>query len=600
MYCTTPPNMCICRYSLCAFNGLARPNSQSTTMIPTQSPLILLLFRLLEEKKSQVIALIGFAGFLHGLLVVLINVASESLSKGAVATFPYFAMFLLCIGGYTYMLRMASRVVIERMGGWIYKTQKRVAGQLMEASLNDVERMEKTRVYKSLIENTDLLMDTTRLLVMAGSGLVMVVVSMAFIFTISRSAFVVTVVITSGAAYLYSRKQGVINEYTTRLKKMESRFLEFLNHILLGLKELKVHRGRRDDLFNRHMTWVNRAAKRTKVTAERLTVENAIFAETFLLVLIASVVFLLPRFSVMDTDTVLILSMAILYALGPLGQVISAVPMLYKADWAVRDIGELGDTLEAYNEAKDFDPYNRLAKKDGEFASITLEDAFFTYPAVSSNSHGFSLGPMNFTLNKGELIFLVGGNGSGKSTFLKLLTGLYAPGKGRILVDNTPVDSANRDSYRELFSVLFADFHLFDRLYGLRGADKDAVDDLLEKMDIADKTGIRHGRFTTLDLSSGQKKRLALTVCLLEDKPVYILDEVAADLDPVFRKHFYETVLPELKAKGKTIVAVSHDDRYYHVADRVVKMDYGSIETITVPHAGGAKGHDAAEDGGHA
>ncbi len=550
-----------------------------------QSPLITLLFSLLGEQRLKVLLLTGFAGLLHALLVVLISVASDMLNDPTANTFPHFAMFLLCVAGYTVMLGKASSIVIGCMGEWIYASQKQVAGRLLDANLNDFERLERTRIYRSLIENTDLLMDSTRMVILAGSGLVMVAVSMAYIFTLSKGAFIITVATTSLCAYLYSRKQAQINAYMAKFKVMEGRFLEALNHILHGLKELKTHRGRRRDLYDRHMTWVNRATRRTKVKAERLTVENYIFAETFLLALIASVVFLMPRFADTNTETVLILSMAILYALGPLGQVISAAPLISKADWAINDMNALRDLLAEYNETDAFNPDNRLARKQGRFAAITLENVEFSYPPVVENGRGFSLGPMRFALNQGELVFLVGGNGSGKSTFLKLLTGLYPPSEGRILMDETPVDDANRESYRELFAVLFADFHLFDRLYGLRDADMERFETLLEQMDIADKTAVRRGKFTTLELSSGQKKRLALCVCLLEDKPVYILDEVAADLDPEFRRRFYEEVLPGLKAQGKTIVAVSHDDRYYHLADRVVKMDYGVIDAI-VDNAG--------------
>lgn len=555
-------------------------------MILKQSPLITLLFSLLGEKRWQIIALTGFAGLLHALLVVIIGAASGSLTQGSTFFFRFFVMFLVCVVGYTTMLRLTSRKVIGLLGEWIYTTQRKVAGQLMRSRLTEFERLERARLYKSLIENTDLLMDATRMMVQASSGLVMVVVSMAYIFTLSQMAFFLTVIITGAAAFMYSRKQGVINTYTSKFKKMEKLFLCYLDHILNGIKELKVNRSRRADLYDKHMYRANQTAQRIKVKAERMTVENYIFAETFLLVLIASVVFVLPRFIPTNSETVLVLCMAILYVLGPLGQVIGAVPLIFKADWAIKDMNELCKMLDDYDETKEFDPDGRLARRQGHFDRIEFMDVEFCYPSAATNGHGFRVQPSSFTLKRGELVFLVGGNGSGKSTFLKLLTGLYFPDEGAILVDDIPVNETNREAYREMFSVLFADFHLFDRLYGLADLEQAEVTAMLERMGIADKTGVCRGKFTTLDLSSGQKKRLALAVCLLEDSPVYILDEVAADLDPEFRKHFYEDILPELKAKGKTVVAVSHDDRYFHAADRVVRMDYGSMEPVVDEEAG--------------
>jgi len=160
---------------------------------------------------------------------------------------------------------------------------------------------------------------------------------------------------------------------------------------------------------------------------------------------------------------------------------------------------------------------------------------------------------------------------------------LYYPERGTITIDGRQVDRNTVQSYRELFSIIFSDFHLFDKLYGLPEVQQDTVKDLLTLMGISNKTDFVAGRFTTLDLSTGQRKRLALLVTLLEDRPIYIFDEWAAEQDPEFRAYFYEVLLQELHQRGKTIIAVTHDDRYFHHADRIVKMDYGTIEFIKTP-----------------
>jgi putative ATP-binding cassette transporter len=178
-------------------------------------------------------------------------------------------------------------------------------------------------------------------------------------------------------------------------------------------------------------------------------------------------------------------------------------------------------------------------------------------------------------------LFLVGGNGSGKTTLLKLITALYPPDEGGIRVDDLVIGPTNAQSYRNLFSAIFSDFHLFEKLHGLGDATPERVNELLRRMELSDKTAFEGGRFTNINLSTGQRKRLALVVAYLEDKPVYLFDEVAADQDPHFRRYFYETMLPELKAKGRTIVVVSHDDRYFHLADRVLKMDDGKLSELS-------------------
>jgi putative pyoverdin transport system ATP-binding/permease protein len=177
-------------------------------------------------------------------------------------------------------------------------------------------------------------------------------------------------------------------------------------------------------------------------------------------------------------------------------------------------------------------------------------------------------------------LFIVGGNGSGKTTLLKVIAGLYEPRTGAINVDDVQATRSLQPRYRSLFAGVFGDFHLFDRLYGVRKIDEATADDLLARMGISHKVKIVDGRFSTLDLSTGQRKRLALIASLLEDRLVYIFDEWTADQDPHFREEFYRKILPGLKSHGKTIIAITHDDRYWDQCDRIVKLDYGQIVSM--------------------
>jgi len=202
----------------------------------------------------------------------------------------------------------------------------------------------------------------------------------------------------------------------------------------------------------------------------------------------------------------------------------------------------------------------------------------------------FAVGPINLTIQKGELIFITGGNGSGKSTFLKLLTGLYPPETGQIIMDAdmdeqqaNPVTPINAQQYRNLFSTIFTDFLLFDKLYGVEGkVNPNVVNQVLVNMELPmEKVNFLKDQFTNLHLSSGQKKRLALTTALMEDKPIYIFDEVAADLDPDFRDKYYYELLNELKDRGKTVIVVSHDKHYWTVPDRLLEMNNGQIREMS-------------------
>jgi len=215
---------------------------------------------------------------------------------------------------------------------------------------------------------------------------------------------------------------------------------------------------------------------------------------------------------------------------------------------------------------------------DPHWQRLEFRDVAHHYyrPGEESN---FVLGPINLAFHPGELVFIVGGNGSGKSTLSKLMTGLYIPDAGEIWLDGQMITSENREWYRQHFSAIYADFYLFDRLLGINNPDLDSqAQAYLKQLHLDHKVTITNGRLSTTELSQGQRKRLSLLTAYLEDRPIYLFDEWASDQDPTFRELFYTEFLPKLKHQGKTIFVISHDDHYFHVADRMIKLDYGAIE----------------------
>ncbi|MEM9453152.1 MAG: ATP-binding cassette domain-containing protein [Myxococcota bacterium] len=232
---------------------------------------------------------------------------------------------------------------------------------------------------------------------------------------------------------------------------------------------------------------------------------------------------------------------------------------------------ELDPDLDAHlglDPAHSRDPLRPL-----DFSTISLRGVEYDYGDPSR----FSLGPLDLSLRRGELLFVIGNNGSGKSTVMKLLSGLYWPQAGGLYVDGQRVERSSAAWYRALFTVVFADQRLFDRLYGLEDASPQELDRLLQEYGLREHLTVTDGAFSTIDLSAGQKKRLAMIVARLEGRPVMILDEWAASQDPHARAAFYEQMLPRLRDEGRTLVVVTHDDRFFHLADRVVRLDAGRI-----------------------
>jgi len=396
--------------------------------------------------------------------------------------------------------------------------------------------------------------------------------SIAYIAILSKTAFLITIGMIWIGLVLHFRRSTELRTLLQAAQRKENEFLGALTHLLDGFKEARMSQARSGDLYD-HIRGISQSVETVKAKAGTQFSAHYVLTQAMLYGLLAGIVFLLPRVSPDHLDMVPKLTAAILFVIGPLSAIVGAVPLYSTANVAAFNIFALEETL-ANAVADDLDGRQEAATP-ATFARLELKHVMFQY-ADHGQGSAFRLGPVSLHVDAGEIVFLVGGNGSGKSTLLKALTGLYHPQSGTITLDDTRLVPETATWYRSHFSPIFSDYHLFDRLYGLSHVPAEQVNALLQQMQIADKTTFEGGRFTTLDLSSGQRKRLALIVALLEDRPILVLDEWAADQDPHFRKHFYEVMLPALKQQGKTIIAATHDDRYFDVADRVIKLEYGS------------------------
>ena len=221
---------------------------------------------------------------------------------------------------------------------------------------------------------------------------------------------------------------------------------------------------------------------------------------------------------------------------------------------------------------------------------LQWNDVVFSYGEEKGVETPFSLGPISLELHPSELVFVIGGNGSGKSTFVKVLAGLYQPLQGNVTLAGTMVTDANREWYREHFSVVFSDFHVFKKLLGQSDSQAERLGlPYLRLLHMDQKVTMHERTFSTLDLSQGQRKRLALVTAYLEDRPIYVFDEWAADQDPQYKEIFYKTLLPDLRERGKLVVVITHDDRYFHLGDQVIKLEDGKVVEYLKTGVGGIR-----------
>ena len=347
-----------------------------------------------------------------------------------------------------------------------------------------------------------------------------------------------------------------------------------------GIRELKLHKQRSDAFMAQSLAASAEAYRRHSFRGAVAYLLVNQWAQLLYYLVIGGILYVFPVWQVIDQKVIGGYALVFLFMMSPLTILTTSLPVFSRAKVSLQKVRQLGDRLRSHSAAAETADKLELCTS---FSGLSLQGVTHSFHREKENRN-FTLGPIDLDFKPGELVFLVGGNGSGKTTLAMLLIGLYMPEQGLIRWNGEVVDKANRDHYLQNFSVVFSDFYLFDELYGVDN-ENTRVADYLQRLHLHHKVQVKNGRFSSVNLSQGQRKRLALLVAYLEDRPFYLFDEWAADQDPEFKHLFYTELLPALKARAKTVLIISHDDRYFHLADRCIKLEEGRIIAIDKPAA---------------
>ncbi|ALG69065.1 cyclic peptide export ABC transporter [Beggiatoa leptomitoformis] len=509
------------------------------------------------------------AGFANSMLLAIINIAAEQVAN-SVFEVQLFVLYVIAFGIFAYTQRylmIRTTTLIEEI---VRKIRVRLTDKIRHCELRFIEESGQSDFYAQITQQTSLISQISLQMSLAIQSLFVVLISLCYLLFISPLSLLMAIILLGISIPIH-----VLNNYKAKEKhsivaKQQTLLFESVGNILNGFKELKFNYKKSNAVFE-HLQKVACLAESAKIEATYVEVTLMTFVRLSFYILIALLIFVIPAFFESYSGEVFKVVATSLFIMGPLTVTVFYIPTLNLANITIKNIYALEDKIESHldSQERDFAPFTT-------FNSLQLTDVSFSYKNVDG-SESFFIQNINLSLQQGEILFIVGGNGSGKSTLLKVLTGLYYPSEGTIQLDQQLIERTHYYNYRELFSTIFTDFHLFNHLYGLDNIDEKRVHALLAELELNDKPRFINGQFTNLNLSTGQRKRLALLITLLEDKPILILDEFAADQDPNFRQYFYETLLQTLKTNGKTVIAVTHDDKYFHLADRVVKMDYGKL-----------------------
>ena len=472
--------------------------------------------------------------------------------------------------------RYISEIVLAHLSqGALFDLRVRLSGQILAAPLRHLEELGPHRLMSALTEDVPVITGTLVSIPLLCINCAVVVGGLIYLGLLSFKVLLVMLCFMALGIATYQIPVIKAMRWFRLAREVGDKLYSHFRDLTEGAKELKLHGKRRKAfLFDVFRPTADTFRKHT-LAATTIYTAAASWGQILAFIVIGLIIFGLPTISEVSETALFGYTLTLLYIMNPLQVILNTAPGLTRAGIALRRLDELGIELTAKGSEEALPAALPGDKKWDLLELKSVTHAYYSEGEVDN----FILGPVDLTVYPGQLIFIVGGNGSGKTTLAKLIVGLYSPESGEVRLNGSPVATNNLEDYREHFSMVFSDFHLFDALLGLDDSEiNDRALQYLIQLRLENKVTVKDGHLSTTSLSQGQRKRLALLTAYLEDRPIYIFDEWAADQDPSFKNIFYCQLLPELKARGKTILVITHDDHYYNLADRIIKLEYGKIE----------------------
>ena len=515
----------------------------------------------------------SISGICTSALLGVINLAlneNQALSRNLIYLFVLLAAVVPAA-------RITSEVLLNHLGqNALLNLRVEMSRLLLNQPLRRVEELGSHRILSVLLDDIPSITGLISSIPLLCINFAVVIACMAYLIWLSPTLFFIMLVFMVIGITTYflpiriakSRFRAVREEYDNLQKQF--------NALVRGAKELKIHRERRTAFLDSVLARSAGKIRDNNVAGSNIYTVAASWGQLLAFVVIGLLILVNSNLG-HGHHAITGFALCLLYMVGPLQMIMNVMPQMGRAKIAIEKIDNLGLDLKQSVEANHTSsPF----KSDSRKGRIDFIDVIYRY--FGEDGREFQLGPINLSFEPGEIVVLAGGNGSGKTTLAKVLCGLYVPLSGTIRFQGRELTPNLIDDYRQYFSVVFSDFHLFEGLLGLCGEKVDErAREYLSEMGLDLKVSIADGKFSTIDLSQGQRKRLALLVAYLEDRPIYLFDEWAADQDPRFKETFYRSLVPELKERGKTIFLVSHDDRFYDVGDRIITLESGMVTAET-------------------
>ncbi len=531
-----------------------------------------LLFLLRGARTMMVLMVL--TGLLAGLSSVGLLAVINKLINGAGATSELFAVAFIGLA----VLKVGSNYLSQLL--LVTFAQETILNLGMDLCWKVVRAPYRTLERRGPHEILATLTDDTNAMAWAVNGLPGLAINVAilagcslYLAWLSWQAFLGVLILAVLGLLGYRQLYTRVLLSSLAVRESKGVLFEHFRSLTEGMKELMLHRGRRETFVDSDIRQAAEAMRHHNLVTTKQYLTTDSWTQVLFYGLIGVILLLFPRLLSLSGESLTGYAFAMLYMIGPMWGLLGMVPTLSRGQVALEKIESLGLAL---------DEGSREGGAERPMAQgtqcVEFSQAIFSYESKGEDERSFSLGPLDLTIRSGELIFIVGGNGSGKSTFVKMLTGLYLPQQGQVTLNGEAITPTTQDWYRQHFAAVFSDFYLFKKLLGLDPSlVSTQANGWLKTLRMQHKVTIQNGEYSTINVSQGQRKRLALVTAMLEDRPFYVFDEWAADQDPQYKEVFYGELLPGLRARGKGVIVVTHDDRYFHVGDRVLKLDEGKI-----------------------
>ncbi|MCV3211989.1 ATP-binding cassette domain-containing protein [Plectonema radiosum NIES-515] len=564
------------------------------------------LIRLLLSSSWKILILAGIVSLVSGVtttsLIAFINQTGLNYSTlNASVIWTFFGLcFLRFISNF-----LSQSILIYISQEAILNLRMLISQRLLASPLYQLEKLGNNRIMATLTDDVQSISNTALILPRVCVNSVIVISCLLYLCWLSPTVFLIILFFLVIGITSHQLTGNKASSNMTLAREQQDKLFKNFRGITDGTKELMLHYKKRETFF-KDLQANAESYKHENVVGMSIFALASSWAQIMFFVAIGIVIFILPALKNTQTQVLSGYVLTITYLIVPLDAIINSLSAFSKAFVALDKIKSLDlklttpakeigfednlklltpspesgeENLKLLTPSPESGEENLLSFSDSELFCQRLELLDVTYKYQSEDKYLFTVGPINFTFSAGEIVFLIGGNGSGKSTFIKLLIGLYIPDTGKIIINGKLITAEEREWYRQHFSVVFFDFYLFENLLNLgKTISDEQISDYLVKLQLNNKVQVKNGVLSTTALSQGQRKRLALLTAYLEDRAIYVFDEWASDQDPIFKNIFYTQILPDLKSKGKLVIVVTHDDQYYHLSDRIIKLNNGIVE----------------------